>query len=59
MNVSCIKIRSGINKVTAPRIKFVTVAVTVTRRFVPKCSDVDVTNTDKYPQPKPINNEVR
>lgn len=37
----------GIRSVTAPRMKLVTVAVTVTRRLVPNCSEVLVTKTDK------------
>ena len=46
-NDSCISMRKGISKVTAPRMKFVTVAVTVTRKLVPKCSEVAVTKTDR------------
>ena len=46
-NDSCIRIRKGISNVNAPRMKLVTVAVTVTRKFVPKCSEVAVTKTDR------------
>jgi len=38
---------SGISSTSAPRIKLVTVAATVTRRLVPKCSAVLVTNTER------------
>jgi hypothetical protein len=34
------------------------VAVTVTRKLVPKCSEVAVTKTERYPQPKPMRNDV-
>ena len=47
------------SKTTAPRIKLVTVAVTVTRKLVPNCSEVLVTKTDKQPQPKPIKKELK
>lgn len=39
--------RRGISNVTAPRMKFVTVEVAVTRRLVPKDSETVVTKTDK------------
>ena len=46
-NCDCRNILSGIKMVTAPLIKLVTVAVTVTLKLVPKCSAVVVTKTER------------
>ena len=59
LNVDPTHMRSGMRIVTAPRMKLVTVEVTVTRRLVPKCSEVAVTKTERYPLPVPMSNAVR
>ena len=47
LNVCSMNWCNGISSTSAPRIKLVTVAATVTRRLVPKCSAVEVTKTER------------